>query len=96
MSATPTVTARLAPPAIFRRELLRHVHSDVVCDISWLASGLTALPFDDGAGYCPPSIVDTLVLNGPWEKACQIKHNAEEGLFVESQLTSISYIGTGF
>jgi len=31
-----------------------------------------------------------------WEQACQITHNAEEGLFVEIQLTSISYIGTGF
>ena len=34
VSATPTVAARLAPPARFWRELLRHVHSDVVCDVS--------------------------------------------------------------
>ena len=30
-----TVTARLPPPARFRREVLRHVHSDVANDVSY-------------------------------------------------------------
>ena len=34
-----TVTARLAPPAGFRRKVLRHVHNDVVCDVSYARRG---------------------------------------------------------
>ncbi len=33
------VTTRLAPPAGFRRKALRHVHSDVVCDVSYARRG---------------------------------------------------------
>ena len=33
------VTIRLVPPAGFRRKALRHVHSDVVCDVSYARRG---------------------------------------------------------
>ena len=38
-AATGLVTTRLAPPAGFRRKALRHVHSDVVCDVSYARRG---------------------------------------------------------
>ena len=33
------VTARLSPPATRRADSLRHVHSDVVCDVSYAGWG---------------------------------------------------------
>ena len=47
------VTTRLAPPARFRRETLRHVHSDVATDVSYARRG------DAGRGFgcrAPPAL----------------------------------------